>query len=125
MCDRLLRRASRWRILREERIAGLPPLSALEAVGRGASKTSEIAARPGTAQTNLGRTIASAIQPCVFGCGFTPRKETTGTASRLKKKQVTEKRQGSHLGHKHPDAEIEILDASVLAAGLPERAEGL
>jgi hypothetical protein len=43
----------------------------------------------------------------------------------LKKKQVTEKRQGSHLGHKHPDAEIEILDASVLAAGLPERAEGL
>jgi hypothetical protein len=29
----------------------------LEAVGRGASKTSEIAARLGTAQTNLGRTL--------------------------------------------------------------------
>ena len=45
------------RILREERIAGLTPLSVLEAVGRGASKTSEIAARLGTAQTNLGRTL--------------------------------------------------------------------
>jgi len=45
------------RILREERIAGLNPLSVLEAVGRGASKTSEIAARLGTAQTNLGRTF--------------------------------------------------------------------
>lgn len=45
------------RILREEGIAGLTPLSVLEAVGRGASKTSEIAARLGTAQTNLGRTL--------------------------------------------------------------------
>jgi hypothetical protein len=63
----------------------------LEAVGRGASKTSEIAARPGTAQTNLGRTIASAIQPCVFGCGLTPRNEATGTASRLKKKTTHRK----------------------------------
>lgn len=45
------------RILREERIGGLTPLSVLEAVGRGASKTSEIAARLGTAQTNLGRTL--------------------------------------------------------------------
>lgn len=45
------------RILREEQIAGLTPLSVLEAVGRGASKTSEIAARLGTAQTNLGRTL--------------------------------------------------------------------
>jgi AAA+ ATPase superfamily predicted ATPase len=45
------------RILREERIAGLTPLSVMEAVGRGASKTSEIAARLGTAQTNLGRTL--------------------------------------------------------------------
>lgn len=44
-------------ILREERIAGLTPLSVLEAVGRGAGKTSEIAARLGTAQTNLGRTF--------------------------------------------------------------------
>ncbi|MFM8983231.1 MAG: ATP-binding protein [Spartobacteria bacterium] len=45
------------RILREEGIAGLAPLSVLEAVGRGACKTSEIAARLGTAQTNLGRTL--------------------------------------------------------------------
>lgn len=45
------------RILREEGIAGLTPISVLEAVGRGASKTSEIAARLGTAQTNLGRTL--------------------------------------------------------------------
>lgn len=45
------------RILREERIAGLTPLSVLEAVGRGAGKTSEIAGRLGTAQTNLGRTF--------------------------------------------------------------------
>lgn len=45
------------RILREERITGLTPLSVLEAVGRGVSKTSEIATRLGTAQTNLGRTL--------------------------------------------------------------------
>ena len=45
------------RILREERISGLTPLSVLEAVGRGAGKSSEIAARLGTAQTNLGRTF--------------------------------------------------------------------
>lgn len=45
------------RILRGEGIAGLTPLSVLEAVGRGSSKTSEIAARLGTAQTNLGRTL--------------------------------------------------------------------
>jgi AAA+ ATPase superfamily predicted ATPase len=45
------------RILRGERIAGLAPLSLLEAVGRGASRPSEIAARLGTAQTNLGRTL--------------------------------------------------------------------
>jgi hypothetical protein len=105
------------RILREERIAGLSPLSVLEAVGRGASKTSEIAARLGIAQTNLGRTLqqlldasprpcssvksplskacerprrrttASAIQTCVFGSRFTPPAEASGTASRLKKKR--------------------------------------
>jgi AAA+ ATPase superfamily predicted ATPase len=45
------------RIFRDERIAGLTPLSVLEAVGRGAGRISEIAARLGTAQTNLGRTI--------------------------------------------------------------------
>ena len=44
-----------------QRIAGLTPLSVLEAVGRGASKTSEIAARLGTAQTNLGRTLQQGL----------------------------------------------------------------
>jgi hypothetical protein len=39
------------------------------------------------------------------------------------KKQVADKWQGSHLGRKHPDAEIEILDTSGLAADLPDRAE--
>jgi uncharacterized protein len=43
------------RILRDEHISGLAPLSVLEAIGRGANKTSEIAARLETAQTNLGR----------------------------------------------------------------------
>ncbi len=41
------------------------------------------------------------------------------------KKQVADKWQGSHLGRKHPDARIEILDTSALAADLPDRAEGL
>ena len=41
------------------------------------------------------------------------------------KKQVADKWQGSHLGRKHPDAEIEILDTSALAVSLPDRAEAL
>jgi hypothetical protein len=41
------------------------------------------------------------------------------------KKQVADKWQGSHLGRKHPDAEIEILDASALASGLTDLAETL
>ena len=55
------------RILREEGIAGLTPLSVLEAVGRGASKTSEIAARLGTAQTNLGRTLQQLLDASLLG----------------------------------------------------------
>jgi len=43
------------RILRDEGFAGLNALSVLEAIGRGAAKPSEIAARLGTAQTNLSR----------------------------------------------------------------------
>jgi hypothetical protein len=38
------------------------------------------------------------------------------------KKQVADKWQGSHLGRKHPDAEIEILDTSALAADFREHA---
>lgn len=45
------------RILRDEGISGLNPLSVLEAVGRGATRPSEIAARLGTAQTNLSRLL--------------------------------------------------------------------
>lgn len=203
------------RILREERIAGLTPLSVLEAVGRGASKTSEIAARLGTAQTNLGRTLQQLLDASLlereipFGeslrmtkrthyrigdpalrfwfrvyspqrslwhrftieektkllhdhaatvfedyCrlrhpeaaryweakaeyDFVRREGEQLIVSEVKfqvltapdreglKKQVADKWQGSHLGGKHTDAEIEILDTSALASDLPEHAEGL
>jgi uncharacterized protein len=43
------------RILRDEGFSGLNALAVLEAIGRGAAKPSEIAARLGTAQTNLSR----------------------------------------------------------------------
>lgn len=45
------------RILRDEGIAGINAVSVLEAVGRGAEKPSEIAARLGTAQSNLSRLL--------------------------------------------------------------------
>lgn len=54
------------RILRDENIAGLTALSVLEAVGRGAEKTSEIAARLGTAQTNLSRTFQQLLDASVL-----------------------------------------------------------
>ena len=54
------------RLLRDENIAGLTALSVLEAVGRGAEKTSEIAARLGTAQTNLGRTFQQLLDASVL-----------------------------------------------------------
>ncbi len=54
------------RILRDENIAGLAALSVLEAVGRGAEKPSEIAARLGTAQTNLGRTFQQLLDASVL-----------------------------------------------------------
>ena len=200
------------RILREERIAGLAPLSVLEAVGRGASKTSEIAARLGTAQTNLGRTLQQLLDASLlerelpFGESLRTTKKTLYRigdpalrvwfrvysphrslwdrltieektkllhdhaatvfedycrlrhpdaaryweanaefdfvrregerliVSEVKfkfltipdrerlKKQATDKWQGSHLGRKHPDAEIEILDASALVGGMPDHA---
>lgn len=43
------------RLLHDEGLTGLNALSVLEAIGRGAAKPSEIAARLGTAQTNLSR----------------------------------------------------------------------
>lgn len=45
------------RILRDEGVVGLNALAVLEAVGRGAERPSEIAARLGTAQTNLSRLL--------------------------------------------------------------------
>jgi hypothetical protein len=54
------------RILRDENIAGMTALSVLEAVGRGAEKPSEIAARLGTAQTNLGRTFQQLLDASVL-----------------------------------------------------------
>ena len=93
------------RILRDEGFAGLNALSVLEAIGRGAAKPSEIAARLGTAQTNLSRlfqqlrdvsllerelpfgesvrlpnacSIASKIRPCAFGFKSTRRTAAAG-----------------------------------------------
>ncbi|MBC8070824.1 MAG: ATP-binding protein [Deltaproteobacteria bacterium] len=43
------------RLLRDEQVLGPNALAMLEAIGRGAHRPSEIAARLGTAQTNLGR----------------------------------------------------------------------
>lgn len=54
------------RILRDENVSGLTALSVLEAVGRGAEKTSEIAARLGTAQTNLSRTFQQLLDASVL-----------------------------------------------------------
>lgn len=54
------------RTLRDEGIAGLNPLSILEAVGRGAEKPSEIAARLGTAQTNLSRTLQQLLDASIL-----------------------------------------------------------
>lgn len=49
--------AEPWRLLADEGISGLTALAVLEAIGRGASKASEIAARLATAQTNLSRVL--------------------------------------------------------------------
>lgn len=49
------------RLLHDEHVTGLTPLSVLEAIGRGAEKASEIAARMETAQTNLSRVFQQLI----------------------------------------------------------------
>jgi uncharacterized protein len=54
------------RILRDEGIIGLNAVAALEAVGRGAERPSEIAARLGTAQTNLSRLLAQLLDASVL-----------------------------------------------------------
>jgi hypothetical protein len=54
------------RILRDEGVAGLNALAVLEAVGRGAERPSEIAARLGTAQPNLSRLFAQLIDASIL-----------------------------------------------------------
>jgi AAA+ ATPase superfamily predicted ATPase len=54
------------RILRDEGISGLNALSLLEAIGRGAEKPSEIAARLGTAQTNLSRVLQQLLDSSIL-----------------------------------------------------------
>lgn len=54
------------RILRDEGISGLNALSLLEAVGRGSEKPSEIAARLGTAQTNLSRLLQQLLDASIL-----------------------------------------------------------
>jgi uncharacterized protein len=54
------------RILRDEGISGLNALSLLEAVGRGAEKPSEAAARLGTAQTNLSRLLQQLLDASIL-----------------------------------------------------------
>lgn len=54
------------RILNDEGLSGANALAVLEAVGRGASRASEIAARLGTAQTNLSRLLQQLMDASVL-----------------------------------------------------------
>ena len=54
------------RILRDEGVIGLNAVAALEAVGRGAERPSEIAARLGTAQTNLSRLLQQLLDASIL-----------------------------------------------------------
>jgi len=54
------------RILRDEGVSGLNAVAALEAVGRGAERPSEIAARLGTAQTNLSRLLQQLLDASIL-----------------------------------------------------------
>lgn len=54
------------RILRDEGVAGLNAVAVLEAVGRGAERPSEIAARLETAQTNLSRLLQQLLDASVL-----------------------------------------------------------
>ncbi|MSR46925.1 MAG: ATP-binding protein [Planctomycetes bacterium] len=54
------------RILRDEGVSGLNALAVLEAVGRGAERPSEIAARLGTVQTNLSRLLAQLLDASIL-----------------------------------------------------------
>jgi AAA+ ATPase superfamily predicted ATPase len=54
------------RILRDEGVIGLNAVAVLEAVGRGAERPSEIAARLGTAQTNLSRLLQQLLDASIL-----------------------------------------------------------
>jgi AAA+ ATPase superfamily predicted ATPase len=54
------------RVLRDENIAGTTAIAVLEAIGRGAEKPSEIAARVGTAQTNLTRLLQQLLDASII-----------------------------------------------------------
>jgi len=54
------------RILRDEGIAGMNPISLLETIGRGAEKPSEMAARMGTRQTNLSRLLQQLLDASIL-----------------------------------------------------------
>jgi AAA+ ATPase superfamily predicted ATPase len=54
------------RILRDEGVVGLNALTVLEAVGRGAERSSEIAGRLGTAQTNLSRLLQQLLDTSIL-----------------------------------------------------------
>jgi len=54
------------RILRDEGVIGLNAAAVLEAVGRGAERPSEIAARMGTAQTNLSRLLQQLLDASIL-----------------------------------------------------------
>ena len=54
------------RLLKDEGITGLSAMALLEAVGRGAEKPSEIAARLGTPQTNLSRVFQILLDAAIL-----------------------------------------------------------
>lgn len=70
------------RILRDEGVAGLNALAVLEAVGRGAERPSEIAARLGTAQTNLSRLLETLIDASLL-TRILPYGESARTTKRV------------------------------------------
>lgn len=69
------------RILHDEGVAGVNALAVLEAVGRGASRVSEIAARLGTAQTNLSRLLQQLMDASVLSRDL-PFGESSRTSKR-------------------------------------------
>ncbi len=70
------------RLLRDEGIAGLNPLSVLEAIGRGAAKPSEIAGRMGTAQANLTRVFDALVDASILS-RILPFGESARTSKRV------------------------------------------